>query len=414
MEHKIISGGLAATFSLMASTAFAQDMKAEVMHWWTSGSEAAALRVLADAYEAKGGKWVDDAVPGATAAVAAATSAIVTGNAPAALQFNGGKLFPELAAQGLLTDLTPYADAGDWEEALPAGIVDAISYDGKIYAMPVANHGVNWMWFSKAALESAGTEVPETFDGFFPMLDKLKNAGIQPIAQSGEGWVIFETFYQLMLISGHLDLYKAMFQEGDVDAIESDEFREFVDIFRKYASYADQGTAGRKWNDATAMVVSGDAGVQLMGDWAKGEFKSAGQKPGVDFECRIGFGDDTYFLTAFDVFVLPKSNSESMEVVHEKLADTFMDPEVQVAFNLIKGGLPPRLDVQTEAFDSCAQRGFEAMAEPAHQVPGVEISTPADRAGGYTDAVLQLWANPDMSTDDFVDSIKGVIRSTGY
>ena len=33
------------------------------------------------------------------------------------------------------------------------------------------------------------------------------------------------------------------------------------------------------------MVIKGEAGMQLMGDWAKGEFLSAGKVPGKDFVC---------------------------------------------------------------------------------------------------------------------------------
>ncbi|MEZ5834352.1 MAG: hypothetical protein R3D03_01275 [Geminicoccaceae bacterium] len=42
---------------------------------------------------------------------------------------------------------------------------------------------------------------------------------------------------------------------------------------------------GRDWNLATAMVINGEAGFQMMGDWAKGEFLNAGKKPGEDFLC---------------------------------------------------------------------------------------------------------------------------------
>ncbi len=33
------------------------------------------------------------------------------------------------------------------------------------------------------------------------------------------------------------------------------------------------------------MVIEGKGGMQMMGDWAKGEFLKAGQKPGTDFVC---------------------------------------------------------------------------------------------------------------------------------
>ena len=41
-----------------------QDLKIEVLHWWTSGGEAAALKVLKDDFAANGGEWMDMPVTG--------------------------------------------------------------------------------------------------------------------------------------------------------------------------------------------------------------------------------------------------------------------------------------------------------------------------------------------------------------
>ena len=45
-----------------ALPAFSQALlRAEVIHWWTSGGESAAAKTLAEAYKAQGGIWVDTA-----------------------------------------------------------------------------------------------------------------------------------------------------------------------------------------------------------------------------------------------------------------------------------------------------------------------------------------------------------------
>jgi glucose/mannose transport system substrate-binding protein len=36
------------------------------------------------------------------------------------------------------------------------------------------------------------------------------------------------------------------------------------------------------------MVIAGRAGMQIMGDWAKGEFTAAGQQPGREYGCMPG------------------------------------------------------------------------------------------------------------------------------
>jgi glucose/mannose transport system substrate-binding protein len=49
--------------------------------------------------------------------------------------------------------------------------------------------------------------------------------------------------------------------------------------FKRLQGYVDAGSPNRNWNDATAMLISGKAGVQIMGDWAKGEFAAADRPP---------------------------------------------------------------------------------------------------------------------------------------
>ena len=46
------------------STSSIAGPKIEVLHWWTSGGEAAALKVLKDDFAANGGEWMDMPVTG--------------------------------------------------------------------------------------------------------------------------------------------------------------------------------------------------------------------------------------------------------------------------------------------------------------------------------------------------------------
>ena len=50
-------------FAFTSTSSFAGP-KIEVLHWWTSGGEAAALKVLKDDFAANGGEWMDMPVTG--------------------------------------------------------------------------------------------------------------------------------------------------------------------------------------------------------------------------------------------------------------------------------------------------------------------------------------------------------------
>ncbi|WP_216671378.1 ABC transporter substrate-binding protein [Mangrovicoccus sp. HB161399] len=403
---RLLSG---TTLALAAATA-AQAQEAEVMHWWTSGSEAAALQVFIGAYEAAGGTWTDNAVPDFESAIAAATSAIIGGNPPDALQFNAGTQFADLAQLGYLTDLSPLAEAGGWKAALPAALYGAVSYGGKVYAMPVDNHGENWLWLNRSVMEKAGAELPDSWDGFFPMLDKIKAAGFIPVAHGGEGWQELELFYQIMMFRGDDALYKGIVLDGDTSVLDTPEFTAFAEDFRKLNDYVDPGAPGRKWNDATQMVISGQAAMQFMGDWAKGEFTAAGMEPGKDFDCVLGLGGQDRFVISADVFVLPSGGDNAP--AQELLAATMMDPAVQADFNAVKGGLPARLDADVSGLDACAQKGYAAMQTPEFQVAGPEISASADRVGAIQDAVTQYWNTPSETPDDFAAALRDAIAMT--
>ncbi|MGO8557851.1 hypothetical protein ACC724_40010, partial [Rhizobium ruizarguesonis] len=57
-------------------------------------------------------------------------------------------------------------------------------------------------------------------------------------------------------------------------------------------NYVDPNFSCRDWNLATAMVIKGDALLQVMGDWAKGEFFAAKKTPDTDFLCYRFPGTD--------------------------------------------------------------------------------------------------------------------------
>jgi len=95
----------------LPALAGAQEMKAEVIHWWTSGGESAAVQVFADKFTEAGGTWIDTAIAIGENARTAGINRIVGGNPPTAMQFNTGKQFDELVANGLLRDLDDIAEA---------------------------------------------------------------------------------------------------------------------------------------------------------------------------------------------------------------------------------------------------------------------------------------------------------------
>lgn len=387
----------------------AQAQEAEVMHWWTAGTEAEALHELSSAYEENGGTWVDRAVPDFDSALAASMNSIMTGDAPLALQFAAGSQFVELAQAGLLTDLTPYAERDGWADQISPAMTDLISDDGKIYALPVTLQNQFWMFRSTEAYEKAGLEAPKSWDDFLASLSTFEEAGIVPVAQGADAWQDIILMEAVLLYGGYDGMFQKVFG-GDIDAIESDEFIEAATDLRTIADHLDPGAASRKWNDATAMVVNGDAAVQFMGDWAKAEFANAGLVAGEDYACDLGVPGNAYYVALTDVFVMPE-NDDKIDG-QSLFAKTVMDPETQVAFNMKKGGLPVRADAEMEPTDACAAKAMKHIQEgkPQRTAPSMWMS--ADRYGAYGDVISQYIRTPDMSPEAFAQSLVSAVQMT--
>ncbi|MYN44440.1 extracellular solute-binding protein [Pseudoduganella sp. FT93W] len=394
---------------MLAAGAQAAGPKAEVMHWWTSSSESAAVRKFADAYRAAGGVWVDTAIAGADQAKAVAINRIVGGNPPTAAQFNTTKQFRDLIDQGSLNNVDDVALRDKWDQLLPGPMLDVIKVKGHYYALPVNIHMSTWIWYSKAAFKKAGiTKEPATPDELFAALDKLKAAGLIGLAHGGQAWQENILFQAMLANVGGKELYLQVLRDRNPKALNSEAFKQVLVAFKRLQSYVDAGSPNRNWNDATAMLISGKAGVQIMGDWAKGEFSAARQSAGKDFGCIAGLGPQVPYLIQGDAFVFPKTANADAVKAQKLLATTLMAPAAQLEFSKLKGSLPVRSDIDVSTMDACAQAGMAAMKDKSRQVGMIEVYITPDQNGALQDVLTAFW-NTRMPVEKAQKSIAAAL-----
>ena len=391
-------------------SAQAAGTKAEVIHWWTSGGESAAIKELANAYNAAGGEWVDSAVAGGEQARSTAINRMVGNNAPTAAQFNTSKQFFDLIEGDMLNNVDDVAAKGNWDKVLPTPIINTIKYKGHYFAVPVNIHNPAWIWYSKAAFAKAGvTSEPKTMDELFAALDKVKAAGLVPLALGGQAWQEKMMFDAIFAYVGGADLFLKVYRDRDVNAINTPEFKKVLTTFKRLHDYVDAGSPGRDWNVATGMLISGKAGVQIMGDWAKGEFLAANQTAGKEFGCFAGFGPKAPYVVAGDVFIMPKSSNPEVIKAQQLLATVMVAPATQVAFNNKKGSIPIRTDVDASKMDICAQQGIAAMKDKSRQLPTSTMLVPTDVEGAMQDVVTNFW-NKGQSVEEAAKALAAALK----
>jgi glucose/mannose transport system substrate-binding protein len=351
---------IALALTVSAGAAYAEDV--EVLHWWTSGGEAAALNVLKGDLEGQGIGWIDMPVAGGGGeqAMTVLRARVTAGNAPTAVQGLGFDIL-DWANQGSLANLNDVAAAEGWDAVVPAALQQFAKVDGAWVSAPVNVHSTNWVWANKSVLDANGIAQPATWEEFTAALDTLKAAGITPIAHGGQAWQDTTVFDAVAMSVLGIDGYRAAFIDLDESVLGGDAMVEAFDRMAVIRANVDDNFSGRDWNLATAMVINGEAGFQMMGDWAKGEFLAADQTPGEDFLCfRFPGTQDQVTFNADQFMMFDQDGGVSAE--QAALASAILSPSFQSAFNVVKGSVPARTDVSDEAFDACGKQGMADLA----------------------------------------------------
>jgi glucose/mannose transport system substrate-binding protein len=383
----------------LPSVAMATDC--EVTHWWTSGGEAAAVAEFAKAFDATGNKWVDGAIAGSgDTARPIIISRIMGGNPMCATQLNPGTDADELIAAGLMQDLTDLASKEDWANILrPASQLESCTKDGKVYCVPVNLHSAQWMWVNRKVFEDAGMAVPANWSELMAAAPALQEKGIQPLSLA-QGWPVGLLVNDLLVAIAGVDNFVSVYKDRDAAIATGPEFAAVFEAVAQARQYATADKMVPQWNEAVGLVIEGKAAANVMGDWAGGEFAVANMVAGVDYDCLPGLGVTPVLNTGGDVFYFPKSADPAVTEAQMLMASTLVTKEVQVAFNLKKGSLPMRADVDLSAANDCMKKGLAILDGSDAVFPNDVQMIDRDSINQINDLFTEFFANPDMAPAD--------------
>lgn len=109
-------------------------------------------------------------------------------------------------------------------------------------------------------------------------------------------------------------------------------------------------------------MITGAAGGQLAGDWAQGEFQGTNQVAGKDYTGLPGLGLTKFSAIGGDAFYIPVNKDPKITAAQKRLPSALISKELQVAYNLKKGSLPIRGDIDLAAANDCMKQGIEILA----------------------------------------------------
>jgi glucose/mannose transport system substrate-binding protein len=347
----------------------------QVLHWWTSKSEAKAIAVLEQALGRQHIVWQDVAIPGAVGFVAGKVlkNRMLAGNAPDVAQLNGVGL-AEWAALGLLQQIDGIAKRDGWAGKLYPAVWQLVRQGPHVVAAPLGIHRINLLFFNRDLFARLGLTPPVSWAEFEIVAARCKQAGVTPLAQSSEPWQVATLFESLILAQGGPDYYHALFVANDQAAFADERLTRALQHLRALKPWMGPALSDEPWQDSVRRVGEGSAAMHIGGDWGKGELNAQGFAINDRFGVQAVPGTSGYHLYCVDTLAMLLGHGKN-RAAQQKLAAMILQPGLQLALSQVKGSIPVLAAATPSALagqDSCARESARVFALGARaQVPSL-------------------------------------------
>jgi glucose/mannose transport system substrate-binding protein len=385
----------------------------EVMSWWTSGSEAAALNTLLGAFRQAhpGVEPVNAAVAGGAGsqAIVALAKRLQAGDPPDVWQTFAGKSVQGYAARGTVRDVSSVLTA-EVSAAMQPTIRQSLNQGGKPYGVPTGAHRSNVLWFNIDLLRKAGVTPPTgdySLATFLTDLQKVKASGATALCLGGKDpFTTAELFENTLLSTIGTAGWKNMI--NDRLDWRSAKVRTALRSFGDMLTYADPEASGLSWDAATKKLATGGCAFESVNDSAYGELVASGAQEGRDFGAAAFPGTDGSFLAVVDVFVAATKAENAKNALG--FLGGISTPATQIAFNKAKGSVPVLRNVDVSSLPAYQQQSSKTLwASPVLlSVAHGEAMSPAFQEGFY-DAVSTYVRT--RSTDAFADDLQDAVSN---
>ncbi len=235
-------------------------------------------------------------------------------------------------------------DVADWRAHMPKVLVELLSHDGKMYAVPSNVHRINSIFYNKHLFDKYGLELPKSVADLELLGERLAASHV-PLFAFGtrEPWTLALFVFECLLVAEQ----GAQFYQDYLHRAHKADDPRIVGVLNRalrLIKFANADHQTLSWLQALDLVERGNAAMTVMGDWAHVSFKARGLKLGVDYGELPFPGTATTMVFTSDTFSLPR-NSKNKEGAKRLLA-TMGSREAQASMSAAKVSLSARTDVE--------------------------------------------------------------------
>jgi multiple sugar transport system substrate-binding protein len=311
--------------------------------------------------------------------------------APDVVTWFAGYRMQAFAEKGLLEPINDVFPGGSFEAEFPGAFKGPASYNGNVYFMPQS-----WYWwavyYNKDVFAKHGIAVPKTADEFMAVCEKLKAAGVAPIAIGAKDtWTAGGWFdYMNSAVNGgelHVKLTKGEVPYTDASVKKS--FGYIAELAKR--GYFMPNASSYSWQEAANVMFRGEAGMYLMGQFIK-DVAPAEVKDKIDFfKFPVFEGRTEYSVdTPTDGFMIPK-NAKNKEAAKKFMA-FLATAEAQEMFCKPLGRLAANKKVAVPNAD--AKRGLDMVLGAKSAMQFYDRDAPEEMAAKGMNAIVDIIANP--------------------
>jgi glucose/mannose transport system substrate-binding protein len=391
----------------------------EVFTWWTTGGNAAAVADETTAYKTQyptvtlvNGFQVGG---GGTVANQILTMRMANNDPPDIFQTHGGDGVlrtwvrpPGVPdhSQNKLADLTPLYQEQGWNKAFYPSILQSVSDQGGIYALPLSVHKENGVFYNKHVFADNGLTPPTTMAEMLTVCQALEAKGIIPITVGlKDAFSITMIFTDLLLSEaesanpgrGYLwlaDYWAGNKKGNDPVAVAA------VNDLPKLVPYMNPDRATLGYAQAAQKLANGTAAMQVMGDWMAGLLTKTvasggyGVKAVTDFDLTPFPGTANTFVVVIDAWAMPEGIAGQDNANALAFLGLSGSAAVSTKFAVDKNCVPPRSDIDVMQLGPLAQRAY-AEYNSLHIVTSMAngVATPSTYETNIQDALVQFMSD---------------------
>lgn len=335
-----------------------------------------------------------------------------TGDLPPVVYGGGYNLLDLALAKDVVVDLTPYVEADpEWKALYSDVALTTNSRDGKIYASSSEGSLVGY-FYNKDLFAQAGIDAPATtWDEFWQQCDKLKAAGITPLAldTADSAWVTSLWAGAMIATSGD-EGYEFMKQMNPIDYNNQPTIDAFTNVQKMLQEYTTLDAIGGKYEHAANNFLSGQAAMIANGPWMIGDFSDE-TKTTADFADKVGvaiFPGNFVYDAPIQGYFVTKQDDPALEEAAVEMVKFFTSAHAQQVALEVQGMVPASSTVE---ITETAKQNYPLLVEFLDLAEGATVRTDNLQATMYPNLLdvvsqdLPLLASGEMTATEFCQTL---------